>query len=218
MAKARLGQILQDSLREGTGVAQPTQAPRDDRRLAPAWLYLAGAAAAGVFAAGALLVMVAFTAHIPAWTNATWILLSAGAAMLGIVWLATLGRGVGGILPMLGCAAVPISIHYFRSHMFDRFFIETTLAILGLGFGLFAGGHLLARGIHAGVRALTAMTLIAVIVAFTAEARHWHLSSLRAFYTCAFGGLALIGIALAANLAFVAQRARMARSASDTTP
>ena len=124
-----------------------------------------------------------------------WILLGVGTAMLGIVWLATFGRGVGGILPMLGCAAVPISILYFRSHMFDRFYIETTLAILGLGFGLFAGGHLLARGIHAGVRALAAITLIAVIVAFTAEARHWQLSSLGAFYTCAFGGLAFTGTA-----------------------
>jgi hypothetical protein len=102
---------------------------------------------------------------------------------------------------------------YYRLHLHNRYETETTLAILGLGLGGFVGGHLLARGLHPGVRLIAAITLVALIVAFTTEANNWQLGSLRMFYLVAFGGLAGTGTALAVNLAFIAHRARIDRSA-----
>ena len=181
------------------------------------WAYMLGALGASLVCVGALLLFVVMLSPGSSMTGgavkAGGGALFGGAAILGIAGLATLGSEHGGVFAIVASFAVPAAMAYFYVHVRDVYESETTVAIMGLGLGVFAGGHAVARGIHRGVRAVAAVTMVFVIVAFAAEAQHWNVAprTLGHLYDVAFAGLAATGLALAVYLSVLANATRGAR-------
>ena len=175
------------------------------------WAYVLGAIGASLVCVGALLLFVVMLSPGSSMTGgavkAGGGSLFGGAAMLGIAWIATLGSEHGGVIAIVASFAAPAGIAYFYLHVRDVYESETTVAVMGLGLGAFAGGHIFARGIHGGVRAVAAVTLLFVSVAFAAEAQHWNVAprTLGHLYDAAFVGLAVTGLALALDLSVLAR-------------
>jgi hypothetical protein len=205
-----LGQVFQNAMSNGGQVPPP---PRAITKRRP-WVYVLAAFGAGLACAGALLLLIVMlspaTAMSAGAVKAGGWLLFVGALVLGAGWIGTLGTGHGGFIAILASFAAPAGLAYFHVHVGNPYEQETTVAILGLGLGLFAGGHIVARGIHAGVRVVAAIATAFVICAFSAEAQHWHIEphSLGQLYCVAFFALATTALALAVNLGFLAGSAR----------
>lgn len=216
MGSKSLGQLFQKSLTyEAGGGSDPAWLlPPRQPRPRPRWLYRLGAIGAGVFVAGAFLLVVLVAAPSnPASRGqavTAGIAITLGAVVLVAAWIGLLGSGHGGVLAIVACLGPPFAVIYFREHMHDRYYIETTTALVGLGFGGFAGGHMFARGLHTGVRVTAGLALLFVFLAFAAEAQRWQISRgmLMTLYLAAFGGLAALGVTLAVNLAAIAHRRR----------
>jgi hypothetical protein len=205
--RGRLGELLQDAMANGRAADVPPARRRP-------WAYVLGAIGAGLVCVGALLLFVVMLSPVSSMSGAAVKAgggsLFGGATILGIAWVAMLGTGRGGLLAIVASFAVPAGIAYFYVHFRDAYESETTVAVMGLGFGAFAGGHLFACGIHGGVRALAAVTMMFVIVAFSAEAQHWSIAprTLGHLYEVAFAGLAATALALALDLSVLARAER----------
>ena len=175
------------------------------------WAYVLGAIGASLVCVGALLLFVVMLSPESSMTGdmvkAGGGSLCGGAAILGIAWIAALGSGHGGAIAIVASFAAPAGIAYFYVHVRDVYESETAVAVMGLGLGAFAGGHIFARGIHGAVRAVAAVTMILVIVACSAEAQHWNIAprTLGHLYEVAFAGLATTAVALAINLSVLAR-------------
>jgi hypothetical protein len=216
-SRPRIGEVFHHAISNEKGT--PYAPPSKPIRFGAPMFYKLGIAAAGVFAVGAFLQLI-FTAAPSFLTmeSAVTLLKTSGLALIGgalllaVAWVGLLRSDHGGIPPLVGCVVLPIAILYFYDHRNDRYSWETTLAILGVGVGGFPGVHVFARGIHTGVRVIAALTLIPALIVFTAQANHWHLSSPRGYYLVTCGGLTATGLALAANLAFLAHAAATSRS------
>lgn len=145
-----------------------------------------------------------------------------GGFVLAACWVGLLGTGHGGVVAAIASAGAPFAILYFRAHVHERFYLETTIAIAGLGFGVFAGGHLIARRLTRGARIAAGVALVSIVVAFTSEATHAEMApgTLELFYLGAFGGLTATSLALAFDLRALGQRAREKRAlaGNGTTP
>jgi hypothetical protein len=207
--RGRLGEIMQDAMANGGAEMAP---PRPATRRGPA-AYVVGAIGAGFVCAGALLLLVVMMSPASSMSGGALkggaALMFGGAVVLGAGWIATLGTGHGGLVAVVASFAVPAGIIYFQQHLRDSYEQETTVAIMGAALAVFAGGHVVARGVHRGVRAIAAIAMVAVIVAFAAEAQHWHIEPRRLghLYSVAFFALAATGLVLAINLGALAKAA-----------
>ncbi len=149
-------------------------------RIVPRGKLLFCAAGAALVGAGVLLMLI--VALVPAATRGTTmiaiaaIMQMAGGCVLALGWLTLVGSGHGGVAPALGAAALPACLVYFRLHASDSYNIETTIAVVGLGYGVFALGHALARGVPIAIRLIGVAAAILVFLAFSAEASHWEIS------------------------------------------
>ena len=213
MAPKSLGQLLQHTLEDGNPDAVRVIPPRRARRRPPV-LFVIAALGSGLVALGMVLLL--WLAVVPqgelisGQLRVAGITLLAGSGVLLLSWVSLLGTGYGGVLGIGACVGPPFAVLHFRAHAADAFYIETTIAYVGLGLGVFAGGHLFARGLHAGVRWAAGVSVLFVFLAFSAEAWQWHISRRmsRILYLGAFGGLATTSGALAFNLLVIARRLR----------
>lgn len=168
---------------------------------------LAAAIGAAMSAAGFLLMLV-FFAQDPLERSLTIARAMAvgqlgGCAVLVLAYLSLIRTKFGGVGPLIGAVALPCGQIYFYLHMRDYYYIETTIALLGLAYALFALGHALTRGIAWYIRALAVLAVIAVYFSFSAEAGRWAVSysTKRTLYLATFGLLAAGAGAVAAHYA-----------------
>jgi hypothetical protein len=197
-----LGKVFQDSLEHGNPDAVRSGA--NGPRIRPPVVYAITAVGCAVIGGGWLLLFLLLLAPGGSSTQATaaGVAIIVGGALMLFGWLGLFGTGHGGLLAIVASAAAPLAVLYFRANGHDAFYRETTIAYVGLGFGAFAAGHMLALGVPTRVRTAAGIALAFVILAFFAEASHWELGagSLKFLYLAAFGALTAASFLLASHL------------------
>lgn len=199
MAKS-LGKLFQRSLEHGSPESiEPAAKPRPPR---PFISRVAATGSAIIGAGWAMLFLMVVAPGGASQATAAGVAIIAGGVILCAGWLGLFGTGHGGALAIVASAAPPLAVLYFRANMRDVFHRETTIAYVGLGFGLFAAGHLLALGLPRHIRVCAGIALAFVIVAFLAEAWHWDMppGALSFLYLGAFGLLGTTSLLLSSRL------------------
>jgi hypothetical protein len=168
----------------------------------PAWPYTLGTIGGAVFALGALLVLLLLAKGgtvSEGMAMATFVILAAGGALLGIGWAGMFKYGQGGFGTVAGSFVVAAVIVWLLGNRHDSDVLFFGRLFVG-SLALFALGHVFVK--NTAVRITSSIALLALAIEFAAENRHWHLSldthKLLAYTALLF--LALTGVVVAITM------------------